>query len=66
MSTNTATNIMRGIAAYSDPTREMEIRKAIAQHMAKCADKDRVGTIDEFVKRFGRETVRAVLGEDAA
>ncbi len=59
-------NMFRGIAAYANPTREMEIRKAMAWHMAKCADKDRVGTVDQFVKTFGRETVRAVLGEEAA
>lgn len=59
-------NIMRGIAAYSNPWSEMQLRMHILNHVKWSSERDRVDIIADYVKRFGRESVRAVAGEDGA
>jgi hypothetical protein len=61
-----ANNIYRGIGAYSNAESEMRLRLHIARHLARCSREERVDVINDYVKRFGRESVRAVVGEEGA
>jgi hypothetical protein len=59
-------NLMRGIAAYANPERELARRNFVVSYLTKTLQKDRVEALDGLVKRFGRETVRAVVGPEGA
>jgi hypothetical protein len=59
-------NLMRGIAVYANPDLELAKRMHAAAQLKKATDKNRVDVVEGLTKVFGRETMRAVLGEDAA
>jgi hypothetical protein len=59
-------NIFRGIAAYSNPDSEMRLRTHITRHLQRCTGFERQDVIETYVKKFGRESVRAIVGEDGA
>jgi hypothetical protein len=66
MQVQAVNNIYRGIAAYSNPESEMRLRMHIGKHLARCSCEERVDVIEAYVKKFGRESVRAVVGEEGA
>lgn len=66
MSQEQKPNVMRGIAAYAEPASEMEKRNFSKEWLRKCPPSERPDAVAALVKRFGRETVRAVVGEHEA
>jgi hypothetical protein len=64
VSTSLKLNLMHGIAVYADPDLEIRKREHVARQVERCPREKVIDRVDMLVGHFGRETVRAVVGED--